>query len=707
MMTSDPLLGAELGDYRIVSVLGRGGMGIVYLAEDDLGRSVAIKVMAPELVRNEEFKERFIRESQAVIEHDNIVPIYEASNYDGFLYIAMKYVEGPDLKSLITEEGRLLPARTVQICTQAAAALDAAHESGVVHRDVKPQNILIERRDDPTVPEHVYLTDFGLVKRVASQSSFTDSTYLIGSVQYMSPEQIEGRRVDGRSDVYALGCVLYECLTGSVPFEKETEVAVLFSHLNEEPPSVTSKVPVLSESVDRVIAKAMAKDPNDRFLTTGEFAMALQKELGISSGRVRSVWAPGVIGTSGKRRRPAGTKSGVPPAAGRPPSLLSRALVAAAAIALFFAAWVAPKGTPTLASKDDGLGDLFAAPPLPAPDPTSGSDRRGAAVRSGASSGSPRRALDVQPGLAALDQRVAGLRVSRERPTLPAKKVSTPDIEAPTVPADVGTEWLFFTRNAYGDIYMMRPNGKGLRNLTANTSSSEATPDLSADGNKIAFHSSMYWGYDIYTTKLGSAKAYRLTPDNAYDLNPRWSPNGRWVVYEAHPNWDYNSYTDQWELGPGEIRIIRADGRKLRTLGPGIAPSWSPDGRKIVFSRADDLYLVDAAGRQTTRLTNTTEREVDPAWSPNGKQILFVAGSPGDLFVMDADGTDRRRLSQTPTQDDWNPVWSPSGDRIAWVSHDRVADRWDIWIASSDGGGSRNVTNDAVKDYGIDWGVRR
>ncbi|MFN2525034.1 MAG: serine/threonine protein kinase [Actinomycetota bacterium] len=307
---TDTLIGTELGEYRIEGLIGRGGMGVVYLARDDLDRQVALKLMLPELANNADFRERFIRESQAVIEHPNVVKVYEAGEISSVLYLAMEYIEGLDLKSAIEAEGRLLPARVVAIFAQAANALDAAHEKGLVHRDVKPQNILLKPPTDGNGHEHVYLSDFGLVKRTASQSSFTQSAYLMGTIQYMSPEQIEGKRVDGRADVYGLGCVLYEALTGSVPFDKESDVSVMWAHINDPPPSPAKKVPLLPESLDHVIERALAKAPDERYLTCSELVSDLASELGVSAGRRhKPVWASGQIAASVPRKRaPSGPK---------------------------------------------------------------------------------------------------------------------------------------------------------------------------------------------------------------------------------------------------------------------------------------------------------------------------------------------------------------------------------------------------------------
>src|SRR5205814_1617636 len=269
-MASRTRIGTQVAGFRIESVLGRGGMSVVYVAEQvRLGRRVALKVLTTELAWDEQFRERFVRESQiaATIDHPNIIPIYDAGEDDGLLYIAMRFVQGPDLKDVL-KRGSLRVGRTIFLIEQLASALDAAHAHSLVHRDVKPGNILLEESTD-----HAYLTDFGVAKQTTARG-LTSTGHFLGTVEYAAPEQIEGGPVDARTDVYALGCVLYESLTNSPPFSHGTEHAVLHAHLVDPPPSVTRVRPELPHTLDGVIATAMAKVPDDRFASCGELAHA-------------------------------------------------------------------------------------------------------------------------------------------------------------------------------------------------------------------------------------------------------------------------------------------------------------------------------------------------------------------------------------------------------------------------------------------------
>ena len=227
---------------------------------------------------------RFVRESQiaASINHPNIIPIHNAGSDGGYLYIAMRYVEGADLKALLVQEGALRPKRAMAIIRQVARALDTAHQRGLVHRDVKPANILLE--EVGTDHEHAYLADFGLTKRRESHSGLTGSGHFIGTIDYMAPEQIEGGDVDGRADVYALACLGYQCLTGVVPFPKDVEMAVLWAHMNEAPPAPSTTRPDLPGALDAVITRGMAKSPQDRYATCGELVAAMDAALGLDAG---------------------------------------------------------------------------------------------------------------------------------------------------------------------------------------------------------------------------------------------------------------------------------------------------------------------------------------------------------------------------------------------------------------------------------------
>ena len=269
--------GAQLAGYEIQERIGHGGMAVVYRALDlRLGRLVALKVLAPHLGEDEAFRQRFMRESRAAagVDHPHIIPVFEAGEASGVLFIAMRYVGHGDVRKLIESQGRLTPERTATIAGQVASALDAAHAHGLVHRDVKPANILLGQASGGDT-DHVYLSDFGLSKHSLTPSTLTSTGQFLGTLDYVSPEQIQGQPVDGRADQYALACAVVEMLTGAPPFSRGDSMALMWAQLEAAPPRLTDRRPDLPRAVDEVIAAAMCKSPDGRFATCREFAAAL------------------------------------------------------------------------------------------------------------------------------------------------------------------------------------------------------------------------------------------------------------------------------------------------------------------------------------------------------------------------------------------------------------------------------------------------
>ena len=270
-MQADALVGRQLAGFRIEELIGRGGMSRVYRAEQvALGRQVALKILSPDLAGDPQFRGRFMTESRlaAGLEHPNVLPIFDAGEYDGQLYLAMRLVRGTDLAKTLARDGALPIRTTLSIARQAGAALDAAHALGLIHRDVKPANLLL-------VGDHLYLTDFGVARIESAPRDLTRTGSFVGTLDYAAPEQITNSQIDGRTDIYALGCVVYQCLTGRVPFDRPTEHAVMEAHLRDAPPSVTDTGRDTSTGVDNVIHTAMAKRKEDRYRTGKHFADAL------------------------------------------------------------------------------------------------------------------------------------------------------------------------------------------------------------------------------------------------------------------------------------------------------------------------------------------------------------------------------------------------------------------------------------------------
>jgi serine/threonine protein kinase len=356
-MTGGPLeRGSVVGGYRIDELIGRGGMGVVYRATHvALGRIYALKVLAPELADDEQFRQRFRREMRiaASLHHPNVVAIHYAGEHEGLLFLVMDFITGTDLHEVMRKSDALDPDRACALLEQLASALDAAHRKGLVHRDVKPENILITVRDGE---EHAYLTDFGVAKKfdtVTGVGGLTKKGAVVGTVDYMSPEQISGGHVDARSDIYALGCIFYLMLTGRVPYEREMSVAALFAHVHSPPPTLTGPLAEQYPNFGAVIEKAMAKEPDDRYLSAGDFARDALAALSgvrytaqptvVATGEARpTLSGDGAVEPRGPTPEPsepvpetsvAGADSEPPPAAGVPATDVAATSIAAASVA--------------------------------------------------------------------------------------------------------------------------------------------------------------------------------------------------------------------------------------------------------------------------------------------------------------------------------------------------------------------------------------
>ena len=366
--------GSRIGKYVLEQQIGHGGMAVVFRARDDqLGRLVALKIMAPSVASDPEFRERFVRESRAAaaVDDAHIIPLFEAGESAGVLFIAMRYVAGGDVRSLLAREGPLSVDRAAAILVSVASALDAAHTAGLVHRDVKPGNMLMDVREGR--PDHVYLADFGLTKATAGALTLTSTGRFLGTADYCAPEQIGGQRVDGRADQYSLACAAVEMLTGRPPFPLEHVMAVLNAHISQPPPPLSARRHGLPAELDAVLGRALAKSPSDRYRTCGDFTAAFQRAAGL--GRYEAPVAAGAsrprieaeaasVGAGGPasvRAAPAATRPLALPRAKEPPSqsdvaqgrrrgrrlvIATTAAVAAAAAVVAFLTLAHPGRTP-------------------------------------------------------------------------------------------------------------------------------------------------------------------------------------------------------------------------------------------------------------------------------------------------------------------------------------------------------------------------
>jgi serine/threonine-protein kinase len=376
--------GSEFAGYVVERVVDRGGMGVVYKAVDpDLDRQIALKIIAPEHATNETAVARFKAECRlaASLEHPNIVPIHRGGEFEGVLYLAMRFIPGTTLRKVI-DKGPMDLALVSDIVSQVAGALDAAHERGLVHRDVKPANILIS---GPPGKPHVFLTDFGLTKRLGSANeALTRDGGWVGTPDYVAPEQIQGHKVDRRADVYSLGCVLFEMLTGRVAYEHDSDMAKLWAHVQDPPPLPSTVVPELADAFDDIVARATAKDPEHRYATAGALAAVVRRAVGEQEAKRHSADAPIIEPDAMLDETRAGDS---PPPQSPPPRAATPPPPPRAA---------APPPPPP---PPRGAG---AAVPVPADDAGGPSLRRGTGRRGGSSSGSGGGARRRAKPLAAL-----------------------------------------------------------------------------------------------------------------------------------------------------------------------------------------------------------------------------------------------------------------------------------------------------------------
>jgi serine/threonine protein kinase/DNA-binding beta-propeller fold protein YncE len=382
--------GAQIAGYRLEEQIGSGGMAVVYRAHDiRLDRSVALKILAPELARDRGFRQRFIRESRAAaaVDHPNIIPIFEAGEASGVLFIAMRYVQGRDVRTLLDREGTLPAAHAAYVIAQMASALDAAHARGLVHRDVKPANMLLDEAAGSGQRDHIYLSDFGLSKQSLAAADLTSAGQFLGTLDYVAPEQIEGRPVDGRADLYSLACAAFEMLSGAPPFNRDQRMAVLWAQLSESPPRLSARRPDLPPAVDEVMAKALAKSPVDRYAKCMDFAVALRAACGLAPDDA-----------AGSRTRPAPAQTRVtPPRPSRSATEVATPARAAGTAERSGAdSGTAGSDTPEPGHAVPGIPAAgFSAPDAPVPDVAAGAD---AAVPGAASPVSAAAPEGAEPG---------------------------------------------------------------------------------------------------------------------------------------------------------------------------------------------------------------------------------------------------------------------------------------------------------------------
>jgi serine/threonine protein kinase len=578
----------------------------------------------------------------------------------------MRYVEGTNLRDLIARQGPLDVEHAVFIVGQVGRALDAANRRGLVHRDVKPGNILIVPSASGEGTDYVYLTDFGLTKHASEDSGGLTSTgQFLGTIDFIAPEQVLGQTIDGRADQYSLACVMYTCLTGHAPFLKEAEVATIYAHLNDPPPKVGAERSGLPRGFDDVVTRAMAKRPEDRYPSCGAMVADLTVSLAAAE-------------TSGSlefRSEVAGTEPSYPPSRPIPEKPSSEARVSGQAQS---------KGKGNVEESTGSVWSPYTPEGLETLGPPASRIHRG---RGRAITLSVLLTLVVVVGVVAalFVRHHHGAASPTQNPPAAAASMGSDNIfvmnadgtgvtrltngpggnQSPDWSPDQ-TQIVFVSdREGTNQVYVMNADGSHVTSLTQGPSINSA-PVWSKDGRHIAFVSNRDGNLEVYVMASNGTGLIDLTMNAAADFDPAWSSDGRRIAFVSD------------RAGNNEIFVMNTDGSHLTrlTINPAEdrGPEWSPDGTLILFRRglagSREIYLLRLLGSGTrTDLTNNPADDFAPSWASDGRRIVFVSDRDGndEIYLMNPDGGDVTRLTIDPAKDS-SPVWSHDGSHIVFIS---------------------------------------
>lgn len=701
---TDDLIGKTIGGYEILEVIGRGGMATVYRAQQiSMNRVVAVKVLPEKFMNDDTYLQRFTQEVAIVakLEHRNIVPVYDYGEQNGQPYIAMRYMSGGSVDDRLND-GPLELEYILDIFEQVAPALDYAHTKNVLHRDLKPSNILLD--DDGGA----YITDFGIARVLGEQQSKGITTQgVVGTPSYMSPEQAQGHPLDGRSDVYAMGIMLFELATGKRPFESDTPYGIAVLQVTTPPPSPRTYNPQLSFAVEEVIFRALRKKPEDRYANAVALAEGLRKALNKQvmnlhdtqpnfqrpqppPQQVMSVplsppaqvppalynvqAVPPVTPSSGyigpvRRRRPRPANIWVSAAVG---GLLGCGVLAVLALIVLIVISTinagqssSPTQIPSTTVNDGGSGER--APVLPTSN------------------------VSLMP--------TQGIVPVGERPT--------PTLD-PAV-RDAGGSLVYFAeRGDNYDLYKLSLSSGQEQQLTFDEAV-DSYPSVSSDGKLIAFQSNRDGDFDIYVMDIEGNNLRQLTDNTILDRIPSWTPDGEWIVFSSDTRND-NTF---------DLYQIRADGSGFNQLfSNGQRNSharYSPDNLSLVFTTGDaqdgatwEIGQLQTETQDFTALTNDDYKDWSPSYSPDGQTIIYLtaqlngSSALGDsaIAVMNSDGSNQRVLYDGPGYE-WGANYSPDGQSIAFTVFSSLSGREEIFLMQADGSDVRQVTSEGGQ--GASW----
>lgn len=672
------VVGESVGPYTITAYVGQGGMATIYKAhQTTLERDVALKVIHPMLKEDKAFLMRLKREAAIIakLNHPNIVTVYDYGEFEHTPFLVLQYIEGKTLKAVLQSQ-KLATRQILNIARAVASALAYAHSRGVLHRDVKPSNILIDQEG------HVYLTDFGLARIEHSGESTSSQDMLIGSPHYISPEQAKSETVDARTDIYALGIVLYEMFTGRTPFQGDTPYQAILAQINNPPPAPRAINPKIRPAVEQVLLKALAKEPKERYASIRDMMRALENAVSgpreedetpvtfplIEYKRVADyVWPDSLSRVSGELRQ----RSQRPPLPGILIGVIAFILIGACVV-----------GVALIALQLNTPASLVARPITAAISTTIPNATQIALTAS------------AQPSPTEL--RPTPFPTATPAPPTPTAIVLTPTPPPPTLPPPTATRLPPSpTRDASTAPAITAPRGKIVYTIAtgeaaeqhtiwiADADGTDAKPviensnwaALSPDGKQIAYHRIKDEG--IYIANSDGSNPRVVIKNETCCV--QWSPDGKRLLYVR----------GKLSIRDTKIIMVNIDGTNSAEITAGLNPAWSPDGNRLVYywcqpnTTQCGLFVYDMKTKNAALITR--DGGGNPQWSPRGDKIVYQASVGGgiNIFTINPDGSGQKQLT-TSKGNNGQPTWSSDGNFIYYRS-DQEGKEWAIFVMRADG----------------------